>query len=165
VRQVIKLHPGGLPPRQQDPEPHVFCPICTHVAGGGWNTQLIRSLGSFVPCFWFVEEHTAPAELEAKQDHDLVVRDLSLVCADYQGLLRLNKHWMEARHFSTASRLAGLCREAVSWAWSCPELHLEDVGCKQAESKLSRHPCVLLWLRNGVGEAKSPFPQRLWAEE
>lgn len=79
--------------------------------------QLIRFLGSDVRCFWSVEEHTAPTELEGKQDHDLVVRDLILVCAYYQGLLRLNKRWLKTRHFTTTtSPLVVLCKEAAAWA-------------------------------------------------
>lgn len=78
--------------------------------------QLIRFLGSVVPCFWFVEEHTAPAELEGTQDRDPVVRDLILVCADYQGLCRLNEHWMKARRFATTFSLVVLCKEAAAWA-------------------------------------------------
>lgn len=58
----------------------------------------------------------APTELEGKQDHGLVVRDLIPVCADYQGLLRLNKCWMKTRHFTTTSPRSVLCKEAVAWA-------------------------------------------------
>lgn len=39
------------------------------------------------------------------------------------------------------------------------------MGREWAEEKLARHPRVLLWLRIGVEEAKSPYPQRFLAEE
>lgn len=78
--------------------------------------QSIRFLGLVIPCFWFVEAHTAPTELERKQDHDLVLRDLILVCGDFQAPLGLNKCWMKTRHFPTSSLLVVLCKGAVAWA-------------------------------------------------
>lgn len=101
-----------LPPRQQDLAPHSpFLPNSHQSEHAAYKV-----LGSVIPCFWFAEGHTTPTELEGKQDHDLVVRDLILVCADYQGLLRLNKCWIKTRHFTTTSPLVVLCREAVACA-------------------------------------------------
>lgn len=77
---VMKLQPLSLS--------HLPRPIHIHVSGEGQNMKLTRLLGAVPLCFWFVEECSAPTDLEVKQDHDLVLRDLILACADYESQLR-----------------------------------------------------------------------------
>lgn len=72
-------------------------------------------LGPVILCFWFAFELSAPTDLEAKQDHDLVLRDLILACADYEGLLRLNNHWMKIRPCGTTFLLVSSLKKEVDW--------------------------------------------------
>lgn len=118
------------------------------------NMQLTRFLGAVIICFWFVDEHSAPTALEGKQDYDLVLRDLILACANYRGLLSLNKPWMKTRHFATTSLLVASFKKTVEWAVSAQSLIWETWDRENLASNL----CVLLWLRMGN---QIPFPQQV----
>lgn len=131
--------------------PTQFTSMCQERAE---TCSFTRFLGAVILCFWFVEDHSAPTDLEGKQDHDLVLSKLILACADYEDLLRLNKPQMKTRHCAITSLLVASFKKAVSWAVSSQSLTWDT----WAGEKLARHHCVLLWLRMGK---QILFPQQI----
>lgn len=128
----------------------IFCPIQSCLSGEGPNKQLITFLGLVIPPSCFMEKHAVPAEpgAERKQDHDLVVRGITLPCAGCWGLFAYTR-WMRIRHLTTTY-------ERELWHRLIPpELQVGGTGCKQGKNVQG----ILVCCCSGLGWASQiPHP-------
>lgn len=115
---AMKLQPPGVPPEQQGREPHSPSLPNTHLCVRRGSEHAAYKVSRVSHPLLVVCGGTQTTDRDGKQDHCLVLRDVILACADYEGLLGLNKPWMKTRHFTTASLLVAFYKKAVDRAVS-----------------------------------------------